>query len=691
MRRALTGKAMDILQGLASPSPFGPPWATVLCSAVILGMLYWNVVALLGDTLPIHAALEKALTYIRQQPKPLTSKGLPQLNAALSGDPILGEAWAEFHETLLFKDPLKDPDAPVINTKQAGDFLNESTIVSRRMNTHWYAAVPGMLTAIGLIGTFLSIYLALSSLHLTAESQAQAVSSAGAQSSVKVSSKAPEAAPDSPTSMSQAGLAPNKPGGSAPVLVPEPSTGLLDSSLTAFINNLSGKFVSSIFGLGCAFLFVLLEKSSVGMAGIERSCSSLQAELNGLLKQAPQEILLNEISLKVGEMLKAVDNLKTELPACINEGLAVSVGNPVGQIVTQVQELARLADEQARKREESITRLVVQVVQSFKQALFDSTTKEFEALAATLTQTSGVVDSLNGKLAQSADQHEALIKANKDQIASLIKFQQEQADVFLAGSKEAQLQVIDGLRQHCDQLLKDQSTEMEALLASMETATGQMLKTNERLSDTLVEKQGGQLEKFLVQIEANSTKQLQLMTNSHEYMVNNLDTWITSATEDLEKLVRLIAEESQLVGQSVASVTTNITTLESIARANANMKAESAAAIDRVIDVLKSLSQATASAGQTSKQVDDLVASLADAHKEHQALLKAQSEFIDKYMATYQRLGLSQGVIGATAEAGETDRRGNGQRHQASDGASTQAAQKQLAAKGNLQDGKAEE
>lgn len=598
---------LDILYLLGQPSFFDLPLAVVVCSATILAMLFWNVMALIADTVPIHSALTKALTYIKQINPPLTARALQDVHRTFSADPVIGEAWTEFHETLIVGDPAVDPDAPVFNTRQANDLINESTIVSRRMNVNWYLAVPGMLTAIGLIGSFLSIFLALSTLQVENPSQSASLNS--------------------------------------PASVMAGQT-ILDN-LPPFINRLSGKFVSSILGLGCAFLFILLEKSSCGLGGIERSCASFQAELNKLCTFAPQEVLLQAISQKAEKTFQTLADLKRDLPACINDGLFAAVTGPVAGIRLQVEELARIADEQARKREESITKLVSTVVQSFKQALFDATNKEFDLLAAALAKTSGVVDALNEKLAQSMDQQDALIQSSKNQIESLIKYQKDQTDAFMNGSRDMQLQLIDGLRQHCEQLVKDQSTEMDSLLQSIQTASGQMVKTNERISDALLSKLGSQFDKFLSQIESNSGKQLQLMQNSHEYMVNNLDTWITSATEDLEKLVRLIGEESQRANGNVTLVTENMSILASMAKSNARLESQASTAISGFHDILKSIAAVGESTREKSDQIESLVLELAERHKDHQSILQAQEQFLAKCLRSYQKLGAATdaGVI----------------------------------------------
>jgi hypothetical protein len=579
----------NLLPWLASSSSIlGMPWAAVVFAVLSFALFAWNLISLAIETSLVSFALESALAQVRKSPCPLTSKGLQELHKGLSPSKILGEAWTEFYETLIYPDPMSEPDGKVLNVRQSNELLNEATIAGEHLDFGWYGAVPGMLTALGLTGTFVSLYLALSSLQIDVGS----------------------------------GM-------------------ILDAHLSAFINNLAGKFVSSICGIGFAIVFVMAEKWSMG--GIHKGCAALQTELNKRCTYGSQEVLLHDVSAKIQEACQAVAGLKAELPRYINEGLETSVSGPIAQIVSRVDELANIVDEQAKKREESITRLVTTVVQAFKQALFDATNKEFDLLATALSKTSGIVDSLNEKLSQSIGQQESLIKAQKDQ-----------TDAFVKGTRDAQIQLMDTLKDHCESLLKAQSTEIETLLQSIQTASNQMVKSNERVSDALLSKLNEHIAKFISQMESNSSKQLQLMQNSHEYMVNNLETWIASATEDLQRLVKHIGEESLRAEESITKVAQNIAALENLAQSNSKISSDGTAVIGALQDILKSVAEANVTVNKNFSQAESFVLELGDCYKQHRDLMAAQEQFIEKAVGAYERLGLAITVSNGSERSDES-------------------------------------
>ena len=73
---------------------------------------------------------------------------------------ILGHAWREFCETLIF--PKENKEGQVIrNTHQSAVYFNEHSLVSERMNIRFYQAFPNFLTGAGILGTFVGLFCAI--------------------------------------------------------------------------------------------------------------------------------------------------------------------------------------------------------------------------------------------------------------------------------------------------------------------------------------------------------------------------------------------------------------------------------------------------------------------------------------------------------------------------------------------------
>ncbi|MCL7422565.1 MAG: anti-phage defense ZorAB system protein ZorA [Methylobacter sp.] len=91
----------------------------------------------------------------------LASKQRDLRNSALEHKEY-GRLWKEFDESLV-----KSSDGTrLFNTLDAAHFFNESTLAGSLTQNRLLAAVPGFLTAIGVVGTFVGLQLALSQLQL---------------------------------------------------------------------------------------------------------------------------------------------------------------------------------------------------------------------------------------------------------------------------------------------------------------------------------------------------------------------------------------------------------------------------------------------------------------------------------------------------------------------------------------------
>ena len=94
-------------------------------------------------------------------PDSLVDKRQDLKQRAQRGDKRLGELWAEFDETLV----VSEGEKRIQNTYDAAHFFNAHTLGRGITENRLLAAVPGLLTAIGVVGTFTGLFLGLSGLN----------------------------------------------------------------------------------------------------------------------------------------------------------------------------------------------------------------------------------------------------------------------------------------------------------------------------------------------------------------------------------------------------------------------------------------------------------------------------------------------------------------------------------------------
>jgi hypothetical protein len=114
--------------------------------------------------------------------------------------------WVQFRKTLLIERVLWCKEPRIFSTRRAEDFFTQDAMLAGRIDLGFYGQIPSLITGLGLLLTFVAICIGLSRLH---------------------------------------------------------SDGQTITGLQGLINGLSGKFLTSIVGLVCANLFVLLERPAV--------------------------------------------------------------------------------------------------------------------------------------------------------------------------------------------------------------------------------------------------------------------------------------------------------------------------------------------------------------------------------------------------------------------------------------------
>jgi hypothetical protein len=131
---------------------------------------------------------------------------LNTLEAAIQKEPMFRQPWAQFRKTLILQHVPWFVEPRIFSTRRAEDIFTQDTLLSHRVNLAFYSQLPSLVTGIGLLLTFLALFIGLSRLH---------------------------------------------------------ADGHEIVGIQGLINGLAGKFLTSIVGLIAANLFTLIEKPTV--------------------------------------------------------------------------------------------------------------------------------------------------------------------------------------------------------------------------------------------------------------------------------------------------------------------------------------------------------------------------------------------------------------------------------------------
>ena len=196
----------------------------------------------------------------------------------------LGNIWNEFHESLVFR----QASERVHNTLDAEHFFNTHSLAGGLTDNRLYAAIPGLLTALGVLGTFLGLSLGLASL----------------------------------ADISDAGESVEK----------------LKHQVFGMIDGASIAFVTSLWGIGTSFVFNFGEKL------LERSIRSriakLQRTVDYLFPRITPEHSLVEIqdtsqktAMALDEMAERIGNRLQEVMTTATESLTNSVVDSLTRVL----------------------------------------------------------------------------------------------------------------------------------------------------------------------------------------------------------------------------------------------------------------------------------------------------------------------------------------------------------------------
>ena len=156
-------------------------------------------------TIPGLADTKKAGNHSGSQSDRIDLDDLQTLDKAMRQEVRLEQAWLHFRKTFVVERTAWFIEPRVFATRTAAEFFPRD-LLNGRLNLSFYHQFPSLITGIGLLLTFLAILIGLSKLH---------------------------------------------------------ADGSHIVGIQGLINGLAGKFLTSIVGLVCANLFVLIEKSAL--------------------------------------------------------------------------------------------------------------------------------------------------------------------------------------------------------------------------------------------------------------------------------------------------------------------------------------------------------------------------------------------------------------------------------------------
>jgi hypothetical protein len=348
-----------------------------------------------------------------------------------------------------------------------------------------HQAVPGLLTALGLLGTFIALLMGLAHLEYTEKAV----------------------------------------------------TGLKE-----LINALSGKFLTSVLALAASVFFVIVERF-ICEASLEKVYVQICRQFDQTFPRIRPERILADIQLTSSQQAASLANIssdlvgqftgafRTQIVPSLADGLAQQL---TAQLLPAVQKMEGALERlESQKQdsvvgeirnlvtvlEKSITGALTDMGRQFHEQLSGSAKTEFAAAQSSLANTSQMLDQMNSQFELTRSALSELVQAATVSSSNQARASQDQA--------EALHQLMRGL---IDELGRNASSNLQNIAGALTTVVADLTKKVEAVSESMVRSVG------------SAAAQSQEVANA---LVSKTGAWTESTGQRLQALLDSIQVRSE--------------------------------------------------------------------------------------------------------------------------------------------------
>jgi hypothetical protein len=220
------------------------------------------------------------------------------LETALQKEPMFRQPWVQFRKTLILEHVPWFVEPRIFSTRRAEEVFTQDTLLSHRVNLAFYSQLPSLVTGIGLLLTFLALYIGLSKLH---------------------------------------------------------ADGHEIVGIQGLINGLAGKFLTSIVGLIAANLFTLIEKPMVFR--LMNAHHSFLGLIDKLFPRKTMEQMLEQLTPVHSVRREGRQAIGGELRERVERMGTDSLAAPIAELTSAVRSLTKWKQDEQTTAQRMATEL----------------------------------------------------------------------------------------------------------------------------------------------------------------------------------------------------------------------------------------------------------------------------------------------------------------------------------------------
>ena len=526
-------------------------------------------------------------------------------------DKGIGFLWLEFDETLV--EIQKGEHVELRNTLDAGHFFNSYTLARSVTENRLIAAVPGFLTALGVIGTFMGLQLGLADLKLGA--------------GVDVDQ--------------------------------------MQEGVAGVVNGAKIAFLTSVWGVALSVFFNFFEK--LGEQLIRRKIREIEDRVDMLFPRIIPKEQLQKISENSSESREVLQGLAEKIGEKMQDAVVTATQGIQSSLEKSLSEIMapainKLVDKTSEGNQKALEGLLESFMDGFgqagnqqRQALDDVSSKVSQSVDAMQATMNSFVEQLQKTQTDSGEREKALIADISNQVNSLSS-QSEAIHQKLTSFVENQIGEMSTQMKSREEASAKRDEE---LVTTIKSQVNELVENSRRQGETLSTFVETQLSGLTKSFDEREQRSSQLETERNAKIEQQTQAISSLSNEILQSVEKSVAEQVATVKQLIAQGQTLQNSINSSVDASAQATQamrESSTELRVSADNMRVLSSHVNDAGnKLSGAIKEAVESTADLANQNQMSAQRMESLREELMKDVSRFSeLTTQLNGLIESAGST-------------------------------------
>lgn len=475
---------------------------TSVLFAIFFGFRFW-----LSGFRPCSGMLQSLSNTFKKVDGGQVEDAYEELKEQLSNNPIFKPLWKRFDESIVRVH--REDRIRLFTTLDAHHFFNESTLINPFINLRLYNSIPGLLTGIGILGTFVGLVIGLANINLEV------------------------------------------------IRTEDPSQGIegLIQGIIGLLGGAKVAFSTSVWGVFLSITFSLYEKYAVN--ALQKKLSDLQTVIDEVFVSKFPEHWLSENLHEQTEQTRELKKFNTDLALSIANALDERMAK---RLTPALGELTRAVEELKQTKSESSIEAIRELANEFKKNISEGTNEQITQLGQVLTRVGATLESTIGQSESTQERLKSALNEHVDKMAHTVtqlmsSIQQKQQEL-----NDQTRDAIQEIMGRIEQSLSSQQQNMNSTSARAREELTQQVQAISESMKSLIENLDRQTSTTAQDMQDRLANFSSLVNDrfndiSGRYQeerteISHILTQVNTSLDKLEELIEGVALATEAFGQT---------------------------------------------------------------------------------------------------------------------------------------------